>query len=497
MLTLVLGGPGCGKTTALLDIIDGLFEKGVSSHRVGYLTFTRKAAHEGRERCSEKFGIHPDDLPYFSTLHSFAFQQLALSPAEIMSQSNYVEFGNHIGLELTRGPLSEEGFLFTGSRLRGDTFLALISFARITQRTLQEVCADAKVDFAEAEWIRKSLELFKQSRGVMDFTDLLDTYLVKGDVPCLEALIVDEAQDLSALQWRIIEKLAANTPIQYFAGDDDQAIYEWAGADVEYFLSLKGVKRVLPVSYRLKRNIFNICQSIVGNIGKRFEKQWEPHAEGGSVERVNRIEHVKIEPGTWLMLARNKYLLNAIKEYLYFKGFPFVYDGESSIDNDKVRAILYWENLRKGRSVTGKQAKLVYAHLRKNLIDRKEPAVGDEEPVTITQLTDDNGLRTTETWMSALRMPEHEREYYREIKLRGESLIDAPRITLSTIHGVKGGESDHVLLVTDMSLAAYKQLVTEPSSESRVFYVAASRARESLTILNPLTSKFYPLGESL
>jgi DNA helicase-2/ATP-dependent DNA helicase PcrA len=497
MLTLVLGGPGCGKTTALLNIVDSLFENGTPSHRIGYFTFTRKAAQEAMERCSEKFGIHPDDLPYFSTLHSFAFNQLALTPQEIMSVQNYKEFGAHIGMEVTRTPESEEGSMFRGSRIQGDKYLSLLSFARITQTPLRKMCEDSKVDFNEVEYVRQSLKSFKEAQGLLDFTDMLEIYLNKGIKPYFDALIVDEAQDLSALQWRVVEKLAENTPQQFFAGDDDQAIYEWAGADVDYFLALKGEKKILPISYRLKRNVFDVCQTIVANIGKRFYKEWAPYAEGGVVERVNRIEHVKIEDGTWLMLARNKYLLNSMREYLYLKGFPFMYDGKSSVGNDRVRAILYWEALRKGKKISGAAVKLLYSYLHSNLVESKTADVEDEMEYDHAQLCANFGLRTNDDWMKVLRMPTHEREYYREVKLRGESLLDTPRITISTIHGVKGGEADHVLLCTDMSVASYRELVKEPSSESRVFYVAASRAKKSVTILNPMTNRFYPIGATI
>lgn len=497
MLTLVLGGPGCGKTTALLNIVDGLFEKGVLPHRIGYFTFTRKAAQEAIDRCSEKFRVHPDEIPYFSTLHSFAFNQLALTPQEIMSIQDYKTFGEHIGMEVTRAPETEEGSLFIGSKIRGDKYLSLISYARITQQPLRKVCQNLMIDFNETEYVRQEYKQYKKDQGLVDFTDMLELFLEGGIAPYLDALIVDEAQDLSALQWRIVEKLAKDTPDQYFAGDDDQAIYQWAGADVDYFLSLKGDRKILPISYRLKSNIFDVCQSVVANISKRFDKEWKPHAQGGRVERVNRIEHVKLEEGSWLMLARNKYLLSSMREYLYLKGFPFTCDGKSSVGNDRVRAVLYWENLRKGKKISGAAVKLLYENMHVHFIRDRKPAVEDEVDYCYEELVERFGLMTKDDWMTVIRMPAHEREYYREVKARGESLLDTPRITLSTIHGVKGGEADHVLLCTDMSVAAYRELVKEPSSESRVFYVAVSRAKDSLTVLNPMTNRFYPIGATI
>ena len=56
--------------------------------------------------------------------------------------------------------------------------------------------------------------------------------------PPLKVLIVDEAQDCTPLQWSVIYKLAENTDRIYLAGDDDQAIYQWNGADPKYFTTL-------------------------------------------------------------------------------------------------------------------------------------------------------------------------------------------------------------------------------------------------------------------
>lgn len=495
MLNVVLGGPGCGKTTYLLQLIDDLLAKGVSPQQIGYLTFTRKAAREGLERASLKFELSFDSLPYFSTLHAFAYNQLGLSPAEVMSHTNYKEFGNHLGMEVTQGP--QEGFLFEGSRRSAEKILSLVAYARITCQHLRDVCSYMKMDYKEAEWVKQSLELFKSSRGLVDFTDILQVYIEKGGTPHLEALIIDEAQDLSALQWKLVEKLAEHTPVLYFAGDDDQAIYQWAGADVGRFLALKGKKIVLPVSYRLKSNIFNVCQTAISNINKRYEKNWKPHMEGGSVARVNRLEHVEWRPGSWLVLARNRYLLDSAKEYFRAKGFPYVYENKSSIDNDHVRAVIIWETLRKGKAVTGEQAKLLYRNMYVRFVANKQPSLDDTDTVTLEQLMSHHGLLTKENWMVVMRIPQHDKDYYRDVKLRGESLIDAPRITIATIHGVKGGEADHVVLYSDMSYASYNELIKEPSSESRVFYVALSRAKDSLWIVNPLTPRFYPIGVTL
>lgn len=65
--------------------------------------------------------------------------------------------------------------------------------------------------------------------------------------------------------------------------------------------------------------------------------------------------------------------------------------------------------------------------------------------------------------------------------------ISAPRIRISTIHGAKGGEAENVMLFTDMARRTYDSSLSEPDDERRVFYVGATRAKESLVVVRPRT----------
>ena len=77
MKTIVLGPPGTGKTTTLLNKVDN-YLKETDPDRIGYFAFTQKAAYEARDRAMKQFNYTEDDLPYFRTLHSLAFQKLGL-----------------------------------------------------------------------------------------------------------------------------------------------------------------------------------------------------------------------------------------------------------------------------------------------------------------------------------------------------------------------------------------------------------------------------------
>ena len=75
----------------------------------------------------------------------------------------------------------------------------------------------------------------------------------------------------------------------------------------------------------------------------------------------------------------------------------------------------------------------------------------------------------------------------------GDIFKNKARIRLSTIHGMKGGESENVVVISDISYKTWKKLSVEPDDEHRVFYVAITRAKKNLFILQPETKYSYEL----
>ena len=89
-------------------------------------------------------------------------------------------------------------------------------------------------------------------------------------------------------------------------------------------------------------------------------------------------------------------------------------------------------------------------------------------------------------WFEAFdAAPKRDINYLRKMRKNGEKLNEAPRITLSTIHGAKGGECENVVLLTDLSLNTMKSYEQNPDDENRLFYVGATRTKEHLHIVEP------------
>ena len=125
--------------------------------------------------------------------------------------------------------------------------------------------------------LSEELKKFKKEKGLKDFTDLLEDFILKEIHPSFEVLFIDEAQDLSLLQWDMVRCIWANAKKTYIAGDDDQAIFKWAGADVDHFIALKEEVddiKILDQSYRIPGGpIHELSQKIINKVQNRFEKR--------------------------------------------------------------------------------------------------------------------------------------------------------------------------------------------------------------------------------
>ena len=105
---------------------------------------------------------------------------------------------------------------------------------------------------------------------------------------------------------------------------------------------------------------------------------------------------------------------------------------------------------------------------------------------TMDQLQKEYGLKTDKVWYEAFDDAPYKRvEYIRSMKNHGEKLNQDPRINLSTIHGAKGGECDNVVLLTDLTENTLKGYESNPDDEERLFYVGATRTKETLHIVRP------------
>ncbi len=503
MTEIILGPPGTGKTTTLLDEVEKELARGVSPDRVGFVTFTKKGANEAIERACKRFKLNAKQLPHFRTLHSLCYRALQVNGGDLLVGRAFFEFADHAGIEVTGRSWSDDGLL--SSFKLGDRALFMENLARIRQVPLRQQYDENPdgMNWNYVERVSRALQNFKMQRGLLDYTDMLSQFVAEERDVGLHKLFVDEAQDLSSLQWSVVDLLGRSCNRVVVSGDDDQAIFSWAGADSTHLVDMDGEARVLGQSYRCPILVQGLADKVISGIRHRRPKKWRARKVKGILDQSPRFADVGIaDEGSILVLARNVYVLREqVEPALRAEGVVYEMAGKSSIDPEMVEAAASWETL-KHEAITLGEARRMYQFIATNTGVKRGyktlPKYGDDEdePVTMTDLIQTGGLLTDphKMWHDALdKLPQSEMSYMLAARKRGEKLKGGkPRIRLSTIHSAKGGEADHVVLMKEMAARTWEEMHINPDDERRCWYVGVTRTRERLTVVASDTSRECP-----
>ena len=486
MKTIVLGPPGTGKTTTLLNQVDGYLKK-TDPDKVGYFSFTQKAAYEARDRAIKKFNLTEDDLPYFRTLHSLAFKRLGIQKQDVMQKSHYADLGDKLGFPVGYAKYEDD---HSGRFTTDSEYLRIINLAK-----LRNITAEQQFDLAEHNQdlerdklriIANEIERYKKEHSLIDFNDMILDFIKSDKSPKFDVVFIDEAQDLSLMQWDMAKSIWNKTTDSYIAGDDDQAIFRWAGADVDSFIAQKGLMMPLTNSYRIPALVHVLAMHIINKVNNRIPKNWKPKMNAGALSKYDEFEQINMKTGEWLVLARTKYMLKDLEETLYLNGLYYRNKFKKTKEQDLHYAAVDWENLRKGVPLSYKQVERIYGYMKDNTDKTKLKGMLRDGSYNITILKQSYGLKTDAPWFEAFDdAPSRDVNYLRKMRKNGEKLNEAPRITLSTIHGAKGGEAENVVLLTDLSRNTYNAYQKNPDDENRLFYVGATRTKEHLHIISP------------
>ena len=551
----ILGGPGCGKTTEILKMLKKNFESGMHFDQVLMIGFAKATVENLQDRA-----IHDKTLSLFltekqaqsiKTIHKFCKDHL--SQFQIFNESAKKTFKDLIKTDPDNWPkLADTNYDGTDIIAVGWTeehdkkfgsIMNLIGLAKhslgfekaikingeykIVKDPLQRIFhfydedpSYSRVRFKRPEisYVYKNFTRFKNYYQMIDFDDMLEKSLVKNiEFKPYKLVLVDEAQDLSKLEWQVISKIARNTEELVLVGDDDQSIYGWKGSDAKIFQKWpckKECVRSLPKTYRLPPAVYKVVMKIQGEIQHRLGTKFEcdPSKEGsfGFIDSLRVLANNINSKSDVIMCARTNSLAKNFKTFcidygLIFKEKNYAHDRGTSFrtifeQEDRKELIKAWDTLQSGGLIQGKKGALEHADTQPPELQDPDLYLSFEDIKNKYYFQGDINCKwfeilKFETDSVLFRDNNHLNEYLRTCWERDSNLES--NIKIAPIHSVKGMEADIVIVDSNWgpnSLKSYNSgSRKQEDEETRVSYVATSRPRKHLMIYQNNQKNVFPL----
>lgn len=458
----IYGPPGTGKTTTLMRVITRLIEEGYSPEEIAFVSHTRAAAEEALSR----MGGGPNRN--VCTVHSMAFRLLGMTTQQVVDNRKLREFSKAVNIPITGRGIEDE------DRAVGDEYLDIIGYAKNRGIGVREAYSRSGRPGKMEQFMAfaEGYERWKSAYGYKDFNDMLLDCAAAGLRPDVRAIIVDEAQDLSSVQWRLIRQFVEPEKVDriYIALDDDQCIHTWAGADInlawEFERDYQCERWVLDKSYRLPDSIHALSQLVISRIPDRVDKAFTSNGSPGKVTRCTTVWDLDIgEDEDVLVLARTHRELTELEEYFVRYRIPYSKKGgRSYYDSPYARCRKIHDKMAAGGLPTDSDLRL---------LDRYATSIGRR------YLDDLDFERFSRAKITAvIRFPYGMESYYTTTDFTRPA-----RVQMMTIHASKGREADRVVVNTKLPQRIKKEWDRLKDEETRLFYVALTRSKSRLDVI--------------
>jgi DNA helicase-2/ATP-dependent DNA helicase PcrA len=312
----------------------------------------------------------------------------------------------------------------------------------------------------------------------IDFQDMISLPALRKDirVPQYDYVFVDEAQDCSALDQKLIERIIKPIKGRLIAfGDDKQAIYQFRGSDINSFDYFKNrpntVELPLTVSYRCGKEIVNKAREVYKDI-----EPWEKAIQG-EVSETDNLDEVK--DGDMVLCRNLRPLVDAFLQL---------------IEMGK-RSVIVGKDLEKGlvNLISQLDDSQGVNEIKEELDRQMELLKQQLKQKNVTNFTLNPKVLLLEEKINVINLLSSSCNNVGEVIAKLESIfsddIDQAPIKLMTIHKAKGMESDNVFLIEEYenkALIPSKYAVTKDqlTQEENLRFVAYTRAKKRLVLVD-------------
>lgn len=557
---LVLAIPGSGKTTMLLERIKFL-SKHIDSSKILNLTFSRIQANDMKKRFDSKDSN-------FMTIHAFCYLIIRNYLKKYNRQVNLIEdekiynkynLVGEIYKNINKKKMSKEDL---------NLFFQKVSFMK---NSLLDISYLENVEISNADRIYLEYEKIKKQKHLLDFDDmqvyalklLEDKKLLKSIKNKYKYFQLDEGQDTSLLQFKILEKIVMPENNLLVVADDDQSIYSFRASNPNYLLNFTKIYKdakimTLDTNYRSGEEIIKLSKNFIGQNKNRYKKDFKVNRKNPSQIKIKSFKNFSKEYAYILenidknentgILFRNNISAISLISYLLENNIDFSINSkimdffESKIFLDMINIInfsndfnnveIFSEIYYKISSYLSKDdiEKLIYKPINENIFDffensdienfKKDALFNIEKKLKhLRKLDIDKKISfihqslsyknyidmlsrkykeetvNKDIYIESLKYftksCENLDQVYEKIKIieKKSKSLSENNLKLSTIHSSKGLEYDTVFVI-DLIENEFPIILDEENhferleEERRIFYVAITRAKNSLHLLS-------------
>lgn len=477
---VLLAQAGSGKTRRLIEEVSRELETR-RPEELAFVTFTRKGAEEGLHRVCSKLRLTPEELPYFRTLHSLTFHALGLKATDMFGRLDQRKFNKEYGYDVNRCEVDTGKVAPT----RDSQYLDFYDLERSGALTSRQL-AEADIEQSYYRQLVRKYEEFKANEHLVDFFDCLIKYVQEGDSLPVRVVMIDEAQDITALQWRVIDKAFSRAEKVIIAGDENQSIYQYSGARPDFLIALAKKYPVehLSVSHRIPQSVYRLAKGITDFISDKTDKPFNPKIENpeGSITQLAELDRLKHfirkedfsenkSETTWYILCRNNCFLEEPKRLLEENVIPYWTAEGFFMGGQIMKRLKDYHNY----ALEG------YGNPKKREDFQRRFGIADfSAPFTDTCLFTEG-----RKWVYSAYI-----EKYGLDKLE-EMCKWNPQILVSTIHHVKGSEALNVAIMLDTTRRTVGNMFYDIDEELRVLYVGITRTKENLFLIDSKNGQGY------